>query len=64
MARAFLPKIPRNVPQESSPGKIFRKDYERGVEHLEYLRGPKGYKAFQKLVEDMSPYVTLPSPPD
>lgn len=50
MVRPFLPKIPA-------------KDRDKGVRHLEYLLGPHGYKAFQKLVEDTSPYGP-PPPPD
>ncbi|KAL6792315.1 hypothetical protein GGI42DRAFT_335403 [Trichoderma sp. SZMC 28013] len=46
MVRPFLPKIPI-------------KDYERGVRQLEYLLVSKGYKTFQKLMEDVSPYGPL-----
>lgn len=52
MVRPFLPEVPE-------------KDYRMGVRVLDYLLGPKGYKDFQKLVEETSPCAPPPpSPPN
>lgn len=47
MVTAFLPEVPK-------------KELREGYSPLSYLLGPKGYKDFQKLAEDTSPYSTAP----
>jgi hypothetical protein len=47
MVRPFLPEIPEAERRE-------------GRTITEYLLGPKGHKAFQKLMEDISPYSIIP----
>lgn len=47
MVRPFLPEVPE-------------KDYRMGITPLTYLLGPDGYKHFQTLVEDTSPYGPAP----
>jgi hypothetical protein len=47
MVKPFLPELP----EESLRG---------GETMIQYLLGPKGCRAFQKLVEDASPYSTIP----
>ncbi|RFU71893.1 hypothetical protein TARUN_10369 [Trichoderma arundinaceum] len=49
MVRPFLPEIPE-------------KESLLGAMHLIYLLGARGYKGFQRLVEDTSPNGALPNP--
>lgn len=48
MVEPFLPEVPE-------------KDLREGYNSLTYLLGPNGHKHFQTLVEDTSPYGTIPS---
>jgi hypothetical protein len=47
MVKSFLPELPD-------------KSIRDGDTLIQYILGPKGPKAFQKLVEDTSPYSTIP----
>jgi hypothetical protein len=47
MVKPFLPEQPENSIREHKT-------------LIQYILGPKGYKAFQKLLEEASPYSDIP----